>query len=155
MKKLNKFLLLGISVCLLSSCTRDISSDVYSVRQVGEASITYMGKIRSVRAVTVNQNAQLDENGLGIAGGGVTGGIIGNAAGRGHLLPTAFGAVAGAVAGSLIEKRAKQQAGLEYAVELDNGDLLTVVQGPNDNFYIGQPVYVIVSASGRSRITPQ
>jgi outer membrane lipoprotein SlyB len=71
---------------------------------------------------------QLEDNGLGIAGGGVAGGVIGNAVGRGNFVPTAFGAVAGAVAGSFVEKKLKQQMALEYVVELYNGNLMTIVQ---------------------------
>jgi outer membrane lipoprotein SlyB len=112
-----------------------------------------MGTIKSNRSVTVNQHSQLDENELGLIGGGVAGGVIGGSTGRGHVLPAAIGAVAGAVAGSLIEKKVKQQSGLEYIVELENGDLLTIVQGKGDEFFVGQSVYVIVSPSGgRSRI---
>lgn len=140
---------------LLTSCAREISSDVYTARQAGEISTTYMGSIKNVREVQVAQGEQLEENSLGMAGGGITGGVLGNSIGRGNLLPTAAGALAGAVAGSFIEKKLKQQTALEYVVELNDGSLITVVQGRNQEFIINQPVYVIVSQSGRSRITPQ
>lgn len=148
-------ILLTLGAFLVSSCARQISSDVYVSRQVGEVSVTYAGRIKNIREVCIEQGEQLEENGLGIAGGGLTGGIIGNALGRGKFAPTAVGAIAGAVAGSLIEKKVKQQLAFEYIVELENGGLMTVVQGQDQLFGIGQPVYVIVSQTGRSRITPQ
>lgn len=148
-------LLLTISTMVITSCARQISSDVYASRQVGEVSTTYAGFVKSVREVTVEQGDQLENNQLGIAGGGIAGGVIGSAVGRGNFAPTAAGAIVGAVAGSLVEKKLKQQPALEYVVELEQGGLLTVVQGLDQTFAIGQPVYVLVSPSGRSRITPQ
>lgn len=149
---IRKMTLSAIGIIVCTSCARQITSDVYVSHQVGEVSTTYAGFIRSMRGVVVQQGEQLEENGLGIAGGGVAGGVLGNSIGRGNLLPTALGAVAGAVAGSLIEKKLKQQSALEYIVELENGGLVTVIQGEDQVFSIGQPVYVIVSQSGRSRI---
>lgn len=138
----------------LTSCARNISSDNYVASNVGEVSTTYAGVVRSVREVCVDQSDQLGGNQAGIVGGGAAGGLVGNALGGG-LLPTAAGAIVGAVGGSFIEKKLKQQSALEYVVQLENGDLMTVVQGLDNAFCIGQPVYVIVSQCGRSRIISQ
>lgn len=154
MKSLKYFLLLALCLSFCTSCARQISSDVYASRQVGEVSTTYAGYIRSVREVSMQQGEQLEENGMGVAGGGILGGALGNSMGRGNFLPTAVGAIAGAVTGSLIEKKLKQQSAYEYIVELENKGLVTIVQGTDQFFLIGQPVYVIVSQSGRSRIIP-
>lgn len=140
MKKIRFFfslLLFMMSTVLITSCAREISSDVYSSRQVGKVSTTYAGTIKNVREVTVQQGEQLEDNGLGIAGGGIAGGVIGSAVGRGNFAPTAAGAIVGAVAGSLVEKKLKQQQALEYVVELDQGGLLTVVQGTDQQFDVG------------------
>ena len=154
-KSINKLFMLVISAALLSSCARDISSHAYSAQQVGEVSMTYSGVIQSVREVCVDGRDQLDDNQLGIAAGGITGGVVGSAIGRGNLFPTALGAVAGAVTGSLLEKRLKRQMAYEYMVLLPDGALLTVVQGRDQPMAIGEPVYVHISPSGRSRISPQ
>lgn len=147
--------LLVMSASIFTSCERQISPDVYNAGQVGEVSTTYPGIIKNVRQVNVQHGEQLEDNQLGLAGGGIAGGVVGSAVGRGNLFPTAAGALVGAVAGSFAEKKLKEQVGLEYIVELDNGGLLTVVQGPVQLFTIGQPVYVVVSSTGRSRITAQ
>lgn len=149
------FLFLTMGALLLTSCAREISSDVYASRQVGEVSMTYSGVIRSVRPITVEHGENLEDNALGIAGGGLAGGVIGNAVGRGNFVPTAAGAVVGAVAGSFVEKKLKTQTALEYVVQLDDGGLMTVVQGQDQVFQVGQPVYVLASPQGRSRITAQ
>jgi outer membrane lipoprotein SlyB len=127
------FLLTG-SIMLFTSCASQISSDVYTSRQVGEVSTTYAGTIKNVREVCVEQGDQLENNGLGVAGGGVTGGILGSNIGKGRFFPTAAGAIAGAVTGSLIEKKLKQQSAFEYIIELENGGLMTVVQGQDQVF---------------------
>lgn len=149
------FVLLTTGMASFTSCARQISSDVYASGQVGEVSTTFAGIVKNVREVSVQHGDELEDNGLGIAGGGIVGGVIGNAVGRGHFVPTAAGAIAGAVTGSFLEKKMKQQTGFEYIVELDNGNLLTVVQGQDQMFQAGQPVYVIVSQGGRSRIIAQ
>jgi outer membrane lipoprotein SlyB len=117
--------------------------------------MTYPGIIVNVREICVENGEQLEDNGLGIVGGGVAGGVLGSAIGRGNFAPTAAGAVAGAVAGAFVEKKLKQQCALEYIVQIDNGGLMTVVQGKDQVFYINQPVFVMVSSGGRSRITAQ
>ncbi len=148
---MKKFILLTCSCLLLASCARQIDSDVYASRQVGQVSATYPGVIRQIRQVCVEN----EDNGVGLVGGGVAGGLIGNAAGHGHFFPTAVGAVAGAVTGSLFEKKLTEQRGFEYIVELYNGGFVTVVQGTDQCFGIGQPVFVQMSSCGRSRIIPQ
>ena len=153
-KKISQLILL-VTALTLTSCARQISSDMYAAPCVGEASVTYAGVIRNVRDVCVDGADELGNNQAGLFGGGAAGGIAGNAIGRGGLLPTAAGALIGAVGGTMIEKKLKRQAGLEYVVALDNGGLMTVVQGADQVFMPGQPVYVIVSQSGRSRITLQ
>lgn len=152
---MKNIILLASAALLLSSCARKIESDIYSSNQVGEVSVTYAGVIKSVREVFVENGGQLENNGLGIAGGGVAGGVLGNALGRGNFVPTAAGAIAGVVTGSFIEKKLKQQFAFEYVIELENGNLMTVVQGQDQLLSIGQPVYVMVSPFGRSRLISQ
>ena len=152
---LKNLILILVGTAFLTSCARNISSETYAAVQVGEAAMTYTGVIKNVREVVVQHGEELGDNGLGIAGGGIAGGTIASAAGKGHWAPTAIGAVGGAIAGAFLEKKLKQQKALEYVVQLDNGDLMTVVQGLDQSFYISQPVFVIVSPYGRSRITPQ
>lgn len=152
---ITKLFLLTSTMMLCASCARQISSDVYASGQVGEVSTTYAGVIKNVREVCVEQGDKLEDNGLGIASGGVAGGVVGSALGKGNLFPTAAGAIAGAVTGSFIEKKLKQQSAFEYIVELNNGNLMTIVQGQDEIFSLGQPVYVIVSPFGRSRIIAQ
>jgi outer membrane lipoprotein SlyB len=140
--------------CLTTSCAREISSDVYAADHVGEASTTYAGTIIHARQVTVQDAERLQDNGLGIVGGGVGGALAGSQVGKGkgNTLATIGGAVVGATAGAFAEKALKTQTGMEYVVQLENGQSMTVVQGPSPAFSIGQNVYVIVGQKGRSRL---
>lgn len=148
---MKNILLLAVASLLFTSCVRQISPNVYSSRQVGEASMTYSGCIVNVRPVCVQQQGA----GVGTLAGGVAGGALGSAVGRGCFAPTAIGAIVGAVAGTAIEQDATRQTGLEYVIQLDNGQLMTVVQGCDQFFQCGEPVYVIMSSTGRSRVTRQ
>lgn len=141
---------------LLNGCASDISPDSYADSHVGEASSTYQGTIVSVRPVKVTGGDQLSDNFLGAALGAAAGGLAGSTmgGGKGNLAMTGLGAVAGGTAGAFAEKKLKEQKGLEYVVQLTNGSMMTVVQGPKDVYAIGQKVFVIVGRKGRSRIVP-
>ena len=141
-------------IALLSSCAREISSDVYSANHVGEASTTYPGVVIHARQISVQEHERLQENGLGIIGGGVAGAVAGNQFGKGsgNTAATIGGVLIGATAGAFAEKALKTQNGAEYLVQLDNGQSMTVVQGPSPAFAAGQNVYVIIGERGRSRV---
>ena len=138
----------------LVGCARTIDSNVYSEASVGEASFTYQGAIISVRKVQVHGAERLEDNKTGMAIGGVGGAIAGSTMGRGagNVGATVGLGILGATVGSLIEKKLKQQDAIEYAVKLTNGQLMTIVQGLDTIFSVGQNVFVIVSHDGRSRI---
>lgn len=139
---------------LFASCARTISSDIYSADHIGETSRTYSGVIISARVVTVQDKERLQENGLGIIGGGLGGAFAGSYLGKGtgNTLATVGGALAGATAGAFAEKALKTQNGIEYIITLDNGESVTVVQGPEPRLSEGQRVHVMVSTQGRSRV---
>lgn len=84
-----------------------------------KAKCTDCGQIESVREIVTRGEA----TGLGVVGGAVVGGAIGNqvGAGRGKDLATVASAVGGAVAGNEIEKRAKSTKSYAITVRLDDG----------------------------------
>ncbi|MBN9412725.1 MAG: glycine zipper 2TM domain-containing protein [Candidatus Paracaedimonas acanthamoebae] len=144
------------TAAMLSGCAREISSNVYSERHVGEASRTFRGIVVSVREVEVTNAEKLQENGTGIATGALAGGVVGHqfGAGGGNVAATAAGAILGAVAGAYAEKSLSSQNAFEYIVELSNGEMRTVVQGKDTQYAPGQRILLIVGQSGRSRIIP-
>jgi len=154
-KKMVFFSSVFITALVLSSgCARQISSNVYSGASVGEVSTSSPGVVISARPVTVEDKEYLEENGLGIVGGGVGGALAGSqiGKGRGNTLATIGGGVAGAVAGAYAEKALKTQNAMEYIVSLESGEAKSVVQGMDPVFAVGQKVWVISSHQGRSRV---
>lgn len=153
-----KTLLLSTAIILpvmLGGCARDISSTTYSDATVGEASQTFRGTIVTMRKVNVGPE-KLEDNVAGGLAGGVLGGVVGNQFGKGggKTAATAVGAIGGAVAGAFAEKALKSQDGFEYTVQLDNGDMRTIVQGTEHAMSVGQRVLIIVGQKNRSRVVP-
>lgn len=143
-----------LAVVVLSGCARNINSDTYKASHVGEASFTYQGVVASARKVQVEEGEYLGENTTGMAIGGVAGGLAGNqfGGGSGNVAATVGGALIGGLAGTLAEKALKSQEAMEYAVRLNNGTMMTVVQGMDNPLSPGQRVLVMTSQDGRSRV---
>lgn len=152
----NKLALSSMALLALSGCARNINPNVYSEKHVGEASMTYQGVIVSARQVEVAGSEKLEENVAGIGLGALAGGLAGNqiGGGSGNIAATAGGAVLGGVAGAFAQKALTEQTGMEYVVRLNNGSMMTVVQGAEAQLSNGQRVLVIVSNDGRSRVVP-
>jgi outer membrane lipoprotein SlyB len=116
---------------------------------------------------------------VGGLAGGIAGNQFGS--GGGNLAATVGGALVVAAVGSLIEGELSKQPGIEYVIKIwdnnnvysvdetvednkgkttkrkkdvrrDNERVLTLVQGPQSKMEVGQKVFVIVSANGRSRV---
>ena len=143
-----------LCVLLLANCAKNISSNEYSEEEAGAVKQTYRGIILNVRSVKVQGGDRLQDNTLGLVGGGIGGAVIGSqfGKGRGQTLGTLAGAAAGALGGAFLEKKLKEQDGIEYTVELSSGRIMTVVQGPEPRLQSGQAVLVMVGDKGRSRV---
>lgn len=114
----------------LSGCARDLSPDVYSRGEVGSKVDVQQARIISVRAVKIEGT----RSGVGAIAGAAAGGVGGSYAGKGR--GGAIGAIAGAVLGGLLgsamEGAVSSSEGVEYLVELENGDTIAVVQPKGD-----------------------
>jgi outer membrane lipoprotein SlyB len=135
-----------LSMTLLTSCARNIASDDYVACTVGEVSTTLMGTIQNVREVNVSASDELGRNYNGLAYGGTGGGVLGATLGRGGFLAATAGVAAGALGGAIVEKKLKQQKAFEYIVAMEDGSLMTIVQGQDVLFQPGQPVYTLSSS---------
>ena len=111
---------------VVSGCARDLSPDVYSRDEVGSKVDIQDARVISVRNVRIEGT----RSGVGAVAGAAAGGIGGSYAGRGR--GGAIGAIAGAVIGGLLgaamEGAVTGSEGVEYLVELDNGETVAVVQ---------------------------
>jgi outer membrane lipoprotein SlyB len=147
MKKVT--MLLSVLCCgtlLLTGCARNISANSYDARALnGTGMISHPCKVISVRTVAVEEGDYLEDNKTGTALGAVAGGLAGNmiGGGRGRILATGVGAIAGAVGGAFAEKALKSQNAYEYVVQLTNGTMRTVVQGMDTFLQVGQEALLI------------
>jgi outer membrane lipoprotein SlyB len=138
----------------LAGCARQIGGEVYEGRSLGSAVSTYRGVVESARYVTVQESDTLQGNTTGGLIGGVAGGAAGARFGQGYgkALAIGAGALIGATAGALAEQRLSRQEAIEYVVRTTDGQLFTVVQGAEDPFPAGTPVFVQLGGGGRARV---
>jgi outer membrane lipoprotein SlyB len=135
MKKFSKFVVtafaLAILVATLPGCQKqegpaehagDASTQAYPPAQANTSSprkCAECGVIDSIREVTTKGEG----SGLGVVGGAIVGGLLGNqvGAGSGKDVATVAGAVGGAVAGNQIEKSVKSTRSYDITVRFEDG----------------------------------
>jgi len=150
----NTFAILGTAIVLLGGCAANISPQTYSVGSVGQVNRTVAATVISVREVDV-----AGTTGVGGATGTAAGAVVGSGAGgnntRGNIVGAIGGAVVGGLAGAAIEANATKQKGMEYVVETENGNLMTIVQGTDPVFTTGEKVLVLYGYPSRLIADPR
>jgi outer membrane lipoprotein SlyB len=108
-----------VAFFLLTSCAREMSSDVYTSGATSGKVLE--GRVISARPVTIKETDKLKDNTMGMLGGGLMGGVAGSSAGggSGKTLATVGGAMLGAAAGALIQDKLGTSKGMEYIVRID------------------------------------
>ena len=150
---MHKILLLATAALImpLAACTSDISSSHYSTGSVGSVAQVMGGTVVSVRQVSISS----EDNNAGTLIGGALGGAGGSAIGggdRAHIIGAIGGAVIGGIAGNAAQRGLSSQSGYEYIVRLDNGQMVTIVQGTDILLNPGQRCYV--SLGDPARVMP-
>lgn len=139
---------------ILAGCAQNISPQTYSVGSVGQVNRTISARVISAREVSVAGTSN-----VGGAAGTATGAVVGSAAGgsntRGNIVGAIGGAIVGGLAGATIEANATKQKGMEYVVETENGNLMTIVQGTDPVFTSGQKVLVLYGSPSRLIADPR
>jgi len=113
-----------------------------SSTKVAQAQICYnCGRIESVRAV----QTQAKPSGVGVVGGAVVGGLLGNqiGGGSGRSLATVAGAVGGGYAGNEIEKRTRTATTYQVRVRMEDGKMRTFPYDNQPNWSEGDRVRVV------------
>lgn len=135
---------------LINGCAGDIGANEYETSSVGEVNRALKGTILTVRAIQVK-----DEGTLGTVIGAGAGGVAGSLLGGNDttkILGAIGGAVVGGMAGDAAQGALSKQAGFEYTVELDNGNIVTVSQGSDVIMHPGQKCLVLYGK--RARVVP-
>jgi len=123
------------------------------VGSVGQVNRTVPATVISAREVDI-----AGTTGVGGTAGTAAGAVVGSAAGnnpRANIVGAIGGAVAGGLAGAAIESNATRQKGMEYVVETENGNLMTIVQGPEPIFLVKQKVLVLYGSPSRLIADPR
>lgn len=151
---MNRKLILPLSlVILLTACASGKSGDVYTRDQVRQIQTYKVGMIESVRDIRIEGT----KSQIGTAAGTLVGGITGSAAGqgKGSDVGRVLGAVVGGMVGAATEEGYTREDGLEFAIALEDGSHISVVQEKavnDETFKVGDKVRVIESA-GVVRVT--
>jgi outer membrane lipoprotein SlyB len=151
---MKRLMVLVAALLSLTGCASNISPQTYSVGSVGQVNRTISGTVISVREVNV-----AGTSGTGGTAGSAAGAVLGSSAGgsdsRSNIVGAIGGAVIGGLAGSAIEANATKQKALEYVVETENGNLMTIVQGKDTVFSEGQKVLVLYGSPSRLIADPR
>lgn len=107
---------------------------------VGTAGQIGEGVVIDVRDVRIQ-----GQNAKGAVLGGAAGGVVGSTIGRGsaRILASVGGALAGMLIGGIAQKELSEQKALQYIVRLNNGKMISVIQGMKNRFSVGQRVLVL------------
>ena len=112
-------------------------------QQVAQAPICHdCGRVEAVRVIATQQAP----SGLGVVGGAVLGGILGNqvGGGTGRTLATVAGAVGGGYAGNEVEKRTRGgDTSYEVRVRMEDGNVRSFPYNNQPNWNVGDRVRVV------------
>ena len=149
-KTLMLVLFLALVSGLLTACVSSRSAQVYSRDQALQEMRVNYGTVQSVRPVQIEGT----QSGIGAVAGGVTGCVLGSmvGGGRGQVLGAVVGALGGAAVGAVAEEGVTKKNALEITVELDTGEILSVVQEADLQFSAGERVRVLRANDGTSRV---
>jgi outer membrane lipoprotein SlyB len=142
-------LLVSLTLIVISGCAPSTSGNVYSRHEAKSVQRARHGEVLYVREVAIEGGST-----LGTIAGGVMGYALGSAVGggSGSKIAKTGGAIAGSAAGGAAQRAAGTEIGLEITVEMDNGELITVVQKADEHFDVGDSVRVITRGDGTARV---
>ena len=126
------------------------SSNVYSRSEAGKVQTVHEGEVLYVREVTIEGS----KSPAGTIAGGILGYGVGSTigSGSGKTLARAAGTVGGAAAGSAVQEKATREVGLEVTVQLDGGEVISIVQSADEKFDDGDRVRVLRRPDGTARV---
>ncbi len=159
--KTKKILLIAMATLplFLTNCAPKLGGSDYSMADVGANSASLRGSIVALRVININAS-QPNQPGVGAAVGAASGAVIGNVVSNHGPFTTLAGGLLGGVGGHFAEQALTSQEGIEYTVQLDNGEVSTIAQGAEPRMSVGQRVIVVLNNKGvngqgaRSRVIP-
>ncbi len=140
----------GLFVFFILGCAPSKSGRIYSRDQARVQHSVYYGTILEVDEVLIEGT----KTPIGTIAGGAAGAALGNTigGGSGRTAATVLGGIVGGIAGSAAEEGVTRRDGLEMTVELDNGQIISVVQEADDQFLVGDRVRIVKGPDGSTRV---
>ena len=127
-RRIGFLFLIWAAIILLGSCANSrLTGDTYSREDARKVQQVKYGQVLSAKPVVIEGN----RNGIvGNVGGTLIGGIAGSGIGDGReqAIATVIGATVGGIAGQTAEERLTRKQGQEIQIQMDNGQVLSVVQ---------------------------
>ncbi|WP_035068703.1 glycine zipper 2TM domain-containing protein [Nitratidesulfovibrio termitidis] len=147
LKALVTLLILGLAI---SGCAQTYGGGTYKGGQTRMSHTVQYGTVEQISDSVIEDSP----SGLGALGGAVVGGVLGNmiGGGKGRVLTTLGGAVAGGAAGYAGEQAMKTKKAIEITVRLENGQVMSVVQEPDETFVVGDRVRILTGNDGSARV---
>jgi len=148
MKHVNFLLIMGMSI-VITGCATSKSGDVYSRDEARQVQSVQMGVVEGARRIKIEGT----KSDIGTGAGALIGGLAGSSAGhgKGSSIGAVVGAVAGGVVGAAMEEGITRENGMEITIRLENGRIISVVQGGNEEFKAGDKVRVL-QGGGETRV---
>ncbi|MBI4808027.1 MAG: hypothetical protein HY799_03625 [Nitrosomonadales bacterium] len=145
------FIPFGVAL-LLGGCASEKGGDIYTRDQVRQVQHFRVGVVESLHKVRIEGT----KSQIGTTAGTIVGGIAGSGAAQGKTgeVAAVLGTVVGGVVGAAAEEGYTREDGIEYAIRLEDGSFISVVQavGDSEEIGIGEKVRVIES-DGVARVT--
>ena len=133
---------LGVAL-ILGGCASEKGGDVYSRDQVQQVQHFKVATVESVHKVRIEGT----KSQVGTTAGTIVGAIAGSGASGGKTgqVTAVIGAVVGGIAGAAAEEGYTREDGLEYALKLEDGGYISVVQAvsKDENIKAGDKVRII------------
>jgi outer membrane lipoprotein SlyB len=131
MTKLKLFGTTLITILFLTSCAKQMDSNVYtSGAAVGKV---IEGTVISSRPVTVKSSDKLQDNTMGMIGGGLLGAVAGSTVGKGtgQGLAAIGAGMLGAAAGAYAQDKLGNSDGMEYVIRIDKKYVNSIPENVN------------------------
>ncbi|MBQ0724733.1 MAG: glycine zipper 2TM domain-containing protein [Cycloclasticus sp.] len=153
---MNKLIISALLALTVAACAGPNpygnSTERYGSSEANQTMQVSHGTVIDVQPVTIDSEGNV----VGKIAGGLIGGIGGSSVGggRGSAAAAVAGAVVGGMIGNKVEEMYNKANGVQITVQLDNGQVQSIVQEANVNalFRKGDHVKVVKSASSKARV---
>ncbi|AIT09764.1 membrane protein [Candidatus Francisella endociliophora] len=150
MKKLSISASILLLALFLTNCSS--SGPSYSANSIGQVSQVEQGKVIDIQQVNIKGS-----DSIGARVGGLAGGLGGALAGSGNMVTSIAGSISGAlvggVAGGATEKAVTSSKAYQFAIKLDNGKTIAVLQQDDNGIKVGDKITIYMSGNN-TRIVP-